>query len=48
MEKKLHEAQKEETTKASCDKCVALEKELDSLNAKNQAYLYLRSRVYIN
>ena len=45
MERRLHEAQKEPISQASCEKCGILERELDALNAKNEAYWYLRSRV---
>lgn len=38
LEEQLHEAQKEVVSQASCEKCTAMEKELDDLNAKQEAY----------
>ncbi|XP_057247549.1 uncharacterized protein LOC130589924 [Beta vulgaris subsp. vulgaris] len=45
VEKRLHEAQQEPISAASCAKCAEIELELDNLHAKNEAYWYLRSRV---
>lgn len=41
----LHEAQKAPIFAASCELCSDLEHKLDDLNAKHEAYWYLRSRV---
>ncbi|XP_057248945.1 uncharacterized protein LOC125494827 [Beta vulgaris subsp. vulgaris] len=45
VEKKLHEAQCEAISNDNCERCVSLEKELDELHAKNEAYWYMRLRV---
>ncbi|XP_010684899.1 uncharacterized protein LOC104899410 [Beta vulgaris subsp. vulgaris] len=45
VEKKLHEAQCEAISNDSCERCVSMEKELDELHTKNEAHLYMRSRV---
>ncbi|KAL2937830.1 hypothetical protein RDABS01_021279 [Bienertia sinuspersici] len=44
-EKALKAAQSRPISEASCSECVALEKELESLNEKSEAYWHLRSRV---
>lgn len=45
VEKALFVAQQKRTTEESCLECAELEKKLDRLNEKHEAYWFLRSRV---
>ena len=45
IEKQLHAAQHQPITDDSCSLCADLEKQLDDLHRKHEAYWYLRSRV---
>ena len=46
IEKKLHIMQQNPISDENCVECADLEKTLDDLNEKQEAYLYLRSRVF--
>lgn len=43
VEKTLHEVHQQATSATNCKKCVELEKELDALNAKQEAYWFMQS-----
>lgn len=45
VEKRLRRTQEQPISFSACQVCVSLEKQLDDLNAKQEAYWYLRSRV---
>lgn len=44
-EKALLELQQQPVTPSSCEQCLELEKMLDDLHGKHEAYWYMRSRV---
>lgn len=45
VEKELHEIQKLPISKENCNTCAEIEKKVDDLNEKHEAYWYLGSRV---